>query len=355
LNLHWCWIQPLFNFIYRPAFTRDIQTLGPYYSHTLLNTVLAHSVRWGRSNPTVKATLDEHYEGGALFGKNARGMIFDELTSGAASVPEMCSVPTVQTLLLLSAQECSVGNTAQAWIYSGLAFRIIDHLGICVDGRRYPGSVHLTDEDVEIRHRLFWSCYFWDKMISLYLGRLPTLQHSSVSPPQVMFDDSADTELWVPFGLLQTGEQQYQATPAYSTSCFTQVCKLSVTFNEILTHMYDPIQPNTYAQMQECLKKQGPAMREWWEQLPPHLRIDTADMPTVAPPSHIVTLKYVRERALTISQRYIRVSQSADTRCLIALCTTHSRSCSIALCYFGSTTPTMQTMDHVFNSNRTIS
>jgi len=22
LNIHWCWIQPLFNFIYRPAFTR---------------------------------------------------------------------------------------------------------------------------------------------------------------------------------------------------------------------------------------------------------------------------------------------------------------------------------------------
>lgn len=24
LNVHWCWIQPLFNFVYRPAFTRKV-------------------------------------------------------------------------------------------------------------------------------------------------------------------------------------------------------------------------------------------------------------------------------------------------------------------------------------------
>lgn len=178
LNLHWCWIQPMFNFIYRPAFTRDIQTLGPYYSHTLMNAILSHSIRWARGNPSIKEKLDSLYDGGALFGKHARSLLFDELSAGGQSVP------TVQALLLLSAQECSVGNSAQAWIYSGLAFRIVDHLGICIDGRRYPGSAQLSDEDVEIRHRLFWSCYLWDKLVSLYLGRLPTLKHSSVSPPQ---------------------------------------------------------------------------------------------------------------------------------------------------------------------------
>lgn len=176
----------MFSSIYRPAFTRDIQTLGPYYSHTLMNAILSHSVRWARSDPAIAAKLDELYDRGALFGKHARGMVFDELTSGASSVPTTCSVPTVQALLLLSAQECNAGNSAQAWIYSGLAFRIIDHLVICIDGRRYSNSAHLSDEDVEIRHRLFWSCYLWDKIISMYLGRLPTLQHSSVSPPQLV-------------------------------------------------------------------------------------------------------------------------------------------------------------------------
>lgn len=157
-----------------------MQTMGPYYSHTLLNAMLSHSIRWGVSDPTTKRLLDESYEGGAIFGKHARSMVFEELSNGN------CTIPTVQTLLLLSAQECGFGNNAQAWTYSGLAFRLIEHLGICVDGDRYLGSVPLTEEDVEIRHRLFWSCYLWDKMISLYLGRSPTIQRSAVSPPHVM-------------------------------------------------------------------------------------------------------------------------------------------------------------------------
>ncbi len=44
-----------------------------------------------------------------------------------------------------------LGNSAQAYVYSGIAFRLIDHLGILVDGQRYAASVNLSDEDIEIR------------------------------------------------------------------------------------------------------------------------------------------------------------------------------------------------------------
>ncbi|KAM0253522.1 hypothetical protein ACHAP5_000553 [Fusarium lateritium] len=284
LNVHWCWIQPLFNFIYRPAFTRDMQSMGPYYSHTLLNAMLSHSIRWGKSDPSTKQLLDQSYDSGAVFAKHARSMLFDELSRG------VCTIPTVQTLLLLSAGECGHGNTAQAWIYSGIAFRLIDHLGICVDGQRYPGSVHLTDEEVEIRHRLYWSCYFWDKIISLYLGRSPSLQHTLVSPPQIIMDDSAENELWVPFDSPQGSDWKYPPATAHSTSCFMSACQLSVIFNEILIHMYDPLLENTEVEMQECLQTQDPAMKVWWEQLPPYLKIELSAMPDLAPPSHIVTM-----------------------------------------------------------------
>jgi hypothetical protein len=170
----------MFNFIYRPAFTRDLQVMGPYYSHTLMNAVLSHSIRWGKSDRMTREILDEKYEGGAVFGRHARSMAFEDLARG------IITVPTAQTFLLLSAQECSLGNSAQAYVYSGIAFRMIDHLGIFVDGERYAGHVNLSDEDIEIRNRLFWSCYFWDKMISLYLGRSPALKYSTVSPPQLM-------------------------------------------------------------------------------------------------------------------------------------------------------------------------
>lgn len=180
LSTHWCWIQPLWNFVYRPTFTRDMQLLGPYYSHTLLNAILSHSIRWGRWDKDTRDRLENDYDGGAVFSRHARAMVLEEISRGVATIP------TVQTLLLLSAQECSAGNTSQAWMYSGMAFRMIDHLGICVDSQRYTGNIPFSDEDVEIRRRLFWSCYFWDKIVSLYLGRSPSLQHSDVSPPQMI-------------------------------------------------------------------------------------------------------------------------------------------------------------------------
>jgi hypothetical protein len=158
--------------------TGDMEVSGPYYSHALLNTMLSHSVRWCKKSQISHLLVP--YEDGEVFSRQARTLLFDELRTGQSSIP------TVQTLLLLSAQECSYGNRTQAWLYSGMAFRLIEDLGICIDGQKYAGSVRLSDEDIEIRRRVFWSCYFWDKMISLYLGRSPTLQHSNVSPPQIM-------------------------------------------------------------------------------------------------------------------------------------------------------------------------
>ncbi|ROV96067.1 hypothetical protein VPNG_09146 [Cytospora leucostoma] len=284
LNTHWCWIQPLWNFVYRPAFTRDMQLLGPYYSHTLLNAILSHSIRWGRWDKATRERLENDYDGGAVFSRHARSMVFDEISRGVATIP------TVQTLLLLSAQECSAGNTSQAWMYSGMAFRMIDHLGICVDSQRYTGNIPFSDEDVEIRRRLFWSCYFWDKIISLYLGRSPSLQHSDVSPPQMILDDSNENEMWTPFGLQYPDGVKYPPIAAHSTSCFVQMCRLSVIFNQILIHMYDPLQQNSEAEIQECLVRQEAALKQCWDELPPFLKIEASHLPPLAPPSHIVTL-----------------------------------------------------------------
>jgi hypothetical protein len=253
----------------------------------------------------MRRILDENYGGGHIFGKTARHMVFDEINAGVSSIP------TIQSLLLLSAQECSYGNSTQAWSYSGLALRLMDHMGILVDGRRYPGTVRLSDEDVEIRQRVYWSCYVWDKIISLYLGRSPSMQHTGASPPEIMCkpsdpvarttltdrivaDDSAENELWMPFGATRGESWEYPPTTAHSASCFISICQLSLIFNEILIHMYDPLMQNTESEMQDCLHTQEVALQTWWDQLAPFLRIDPLALPPLAPPAHIVTTKYVQ-------------------------------------------------------------
>ncbi|KAJ5359327.1 uncharacterized protein N7496_011740 [Penicillium cataractarum] len=283
LDSHWCWIQPLFNFVYRPAFTRDMKIQGPYYSDVLMNAVLSHSVRWCKAEPQIGPLLDS-FEGGAQFYQRAVSGLFESLKTGYASVP------TIQTLLLLSAQECGKGNRTQAWLYSGMAFRVLDDLGISIDSRKYLGAAQLSDEDIEIRNRLFWSCYFWDKIVSLYFGRAPTMQHSRVSPPRMILDDTSEIEIWTPHGVTFPDGAHYPPTQAHSTSCFIQMCGLAEILNQILIHIYDPMRQSTEAEFFDCVQEQAKNLSDWWDELPDYLKLVATDLPSYSPPSHIMTL-----------------------------------------------------------------
>ncbi|CAI6097716.1 unnamed protein product [Clonostachys chloroleuca] len=249
--------------------------LWPYYSRTPMNALLAHSVRWGIGDEQTRQLLSA-YDDGKVFAGQAWDGIFNELREGVTSAPSS------------ERTGISHGNSTLIWICTGIAFRLIDHLGICFDSQRYMGSVTLFDEDTEIRHRLFWSCYFWDKLTSLYLGRSPSLQQSPASPPQRILDDSAEDELWTPYGLTYANGGQYPPTPSHSTSSFIQICRLTVIFNEILIHMYDPTNHNSDTEMHSCLVKEEASLNSWWAELPSFLKMDISDLARYAPPSHIV-------------------------------------------------------------------
>jgi hypothetical protein len=92
------------------AILGDMEALGPYYSHTLLNAMLSHSIRWCKNDPQIRHLLAP-YDDGLLFSRQARTLLFEELRQGHSTVP------TVQTLLLLSAQECSAGNRTQVSLF----------------------------------------------------------------------------------------------------------------------------------------------------------------------------------------------------------------------------------------------
>ncbi|PGH26505.1 hypothetical protein AJ80_01819 [Polytolypa hystricis UAMH7299] len=286
LDSHWCWIHPLFNFVYRPAFTRDMKLNGPYYSDILMNAILSHSLRWCRSEPKISRLLDS-YDGGALFYERSVTGLMDSLKNGNGQIP------IVQSLLLLSAQECGRGNRTQAWLYSGMAFRLVEDLGITIDSRKYSGSVQFSDEDVEIRNRLFWSCYFWDKLVSLYFGRSPIIQDTPVSPPRILLDDTAEIEIWTPHGLVFPEGTHYPPTQAHSTSCFMKMCSLAEILNQIIIHIYDPVRRSSESELRSCVREQSRNLEKWWEELPTFLKLTVNDLPTFSPPSHIQTLNCI--------------------------------------------------------------
>ena len=162
--------------------------------------------------------------------------------------------------------------------------------------------------------------------ISLYLGRSPTLQHTTISPPQVILDDSTEDEIWTPHGLTYTSGAEYPNMKSHATSCFMQMCKLSVIFNQILLHMYDRQQQNTGTERQSCLEEQGAALRFWWDGLPDHLRIKAASLPHFAPPSHIVTLNCLFHTFKILLYRPMLFASKTSPR-ITAPNTSHLKEC----------------------------
>lgn len=129
---------------------------GPCYSPFLLTVMCAHAARFDQ-------------------GKTSEILISRARLLLGTEIHRPSCIPTAQALLQLSARDLAYGSISQAWLYSGMAFRMVSDLGLHHSTAKIATLGNLGAEDMEIRKRLFWSCYFWDKAISLYLGRMPVL------------------------------------------------------------------------------------------------------------------------------------------------------------------------------------
>jgi transcription factor-like protein len=134
----------MFMWVYRPTFMRDMAIGGPYYSNFLMLVLCAHAARF------------HDLKIGEMLTTRVRSML-------GAEIQKPSCIPTAQALLQLSAREMAFGSTSQAWLYSGMAFRMVSDLGLHHNSGRILSLGYMTPEDLEVRRRLFWSCYFWDK------------------------------------------------------------------------------------------------------------------------------------------------------------------------------------------------
>ncbi|KAF5855676.1 hypothetical protein ETB97_008611 [Aspergillus alliaceus] len=272
LQTHWTWIAPMFNWVYRPAFMRDMAISGPCYSPFLLIVMCAHAARF-----------DDRQTSELLISR-ARLLLGTEIHNPS-------SIPTAQGLLQLSARELAWGSISQAWLYSGMAFRMVSDLGLHHNTTKIATLGHLTAEDLEIRRRLFWSCYFWDKAISLFLGRMPILQELPFDRCPELLDDSAENDLWVPYSGDQLSPDKaspggYPPMKSHLVSSFQNVCKLAVILNDIILQLYSR---RGILNMDEALNRIRGRLDQWREQSPAHLRYDADHLPQICPPPHILT------------------------------------------------------------------
>jgi hypothetical protein len=135
--------------------------------------------------------------------------------------------------------------------------------------------------------------------------------------PPLLVDDFSDTEPWSPyFGEISSESDvkppHYPPTPGYVVSCFRQLCKLSIILNDLMHGIYSPTAAAHHGSNESDPSKPAldtPFMRiardlrEWWIALPPYLRIAPDRMPSLAPPTHIVSLNVLYHTTIILLHR----------------------------------------------------
>ncbi|KAK3187356.1 hypothetical protein K4F52_003988 [Lecanicillium sp. MT-2017a] len=280
LSLHWNRQHHSFLVTYRPAFMRDMACNGPYFSKLLLNAIYFGAAKF---SPRLEVRKDPNdvRTAGWQFRERVRTLLGEAL--------DRSDITTIQALLVMTNSLFALGDErSAAWLYSGLAFRMITDLGVHVD---LSNLRRFSDEDLEIRRRVFWGAFVVDKIQSLYQGRPVSLKESDALVPIKFLDVYEELEHWTPFAYSES-RSDFEASPAYSTSTFASLCKLSLVMSDILSSIYtersSDQSPSKLAGERTNLHKK---LRDWDDSLPAHLHIDGAKLRSRQfPPPHVFSL-----------------------------------------------------------------
>ncbi|KAF4429278.1 putative transcriptional regulatory protein [Colletotrichum fructicola] len=281
LSLHWNRQHHSFLLTYRPAFMRDMACGGPYFSKILLNAIYFGASKFSPRREVRRDPNDVRTAGWA-FRERVRKLLGDALDSS--------DITTIQALLVMTNSLFALGDErSAAWLYAGLAFRMIIDLGMHVDAPGLGITRKFSDEDLEIRRRVFWGAFVVDKIQSLYQGRPASLKESDTLVPIKFLDTFEEFENWAPFAY-SAQNHSYPGSPAYSVSTFTHLCRLSVVMSDILSCIYTERafdkSPQELSTMLETLSSK---LAAWKVDLPAHLIFDPKSN-TRVPPPHVLSL-----------------------------------------------------------------
>ncbi|KZL68461.1 fungal specific transcription factor domain-containing protein [Colletotrichum incanum] len=281
LSLHWNRQHHSFLLTYRPAFMRDMACNGPYFSKILLNAIYFGASKFSPRREVRRDPNDVRTAGWA-FRERVRKLLGDALDSS--------DITTIQALLVMTNSLFALGDErSAAWLYAGLAFRMIIDLGMHVDAPGLGITRKFSDEDLEIRRRVFWGAFVVDKIQSLYQGRPASLKESDTLVPIKFLDTFEEFENWKPFAY-STDATRYPGSPAYSVSTFTCLCRLSVVMSDILSCIYtERAFDKSATELSTMLENLSSKLAAWKDALPLHLVFDPKSSDRVPPP-HVLSL-----------------------------------------------------------------
>lgn len=282
----------------------DLRTLGPMVSPFLLAATLTQAARY--------SSRDDAVEMNEYFAKRALQLLVKEIDRGS-------SIPAIQGLLIFSSRECACGRTSQGWLYSGMAFRMARDLGMHVAPKKLgPLSSRFSDEDLALRRQIFWSCYTWDKTMSLCLGRPPQIKETIELPTvETLLDGrDADDEIWQPITDHSSLSQSLLNHRTLSSTRFAAYCELCVIIDNVLDKLYSRPHRAQRDHMLAYLTQMLEKLDDWAARLPSELLIKEDSKAVLCPPLHILLLNLLYySTAILLCRPYRTVSNTARARC----------------------------------------
>ncbi|ESK90366.1 c6 transcription factor [Moniliophthora roreri MCA 2997] len=297
LDNYFSWQGPRNCVLNQELFEHALETNNPkYFTPFLLWSVYSHTARH------VPQLAPRVYE----YAAKAHILL-------AAELSRPSSIPTVQGLILLSANNAARGMYAQAWHMTASAVSMIIDLGIHMDkevpderASASPASGSGSDRARggkrsknytarQMRLRAFWAAFVWDKLISLALNRTPLLSVDERRPP--LPDPVEDDVFWKPYvvGECPPNLYTYQPQPRHQHKCFYENIRANEFLDEVHRFLYrKPWRRLPTHQVRDFVTNMRERMLEWQQGADPNVVLkaneDSLKSGASPPPPHILQL-----------------------------------------------------------------
>ncbi|KAF6811650.1 nitrogen assimilation transcription factor nira [Colletotrichum sojae] len=296
MNMYFNWHYTYFTTLSKTLFYRDffkgkhgVQHKGTIYcSPLLVNAMLALGCHFTSVSGAYGTPGDSRTKGDHFFAEAKRLIVENDEY-------ERPKLTTVQALALMSVREAGCGREAKGWVYSGMAFRMAQDIGLNFDdGGMSTDKQNLGEHAVDARRMTFWGCFLFDKAWSNYLGRLPQIPKNSYNVPKYDVFPSEDAELWAPY--TDTGFDQTSKQPSRTRAIGLQLSKLCEISSDLLLFFYHPNHIGRSSGKAVELKKLSELHRrleDWRKELPQELEPKEGQLPNVILVHMFFHLQYI--------------------------------------------------------------
>ncbi|KAI9317639.1 fungal-specific transcription factor domain-containing protein [Dichotomocladium elegans] len=176
ISIYFTHFYPVLPMFYKKRLALTYDPHSDAMSPLLLNAIYALS---SRISPDIRVRSDPDAQdtAGEIFFERAK-MLLD-------SYYDVPKIATVQALLLLAIHQHGAMKGARAWLYSGMAFRMAQDLGL----HRNCDHWNIPLEERERRKRVFWCCFIMDRLLGATYGRASLFEERDCDVPFPTVDD----------------------------------------------------------------------------------------------------------------------------------------------------------------------